>query len=286
MYMSPEQARDEELTGQSDLFSFGVVMYQVLTGKAPFEGRGISGLIQQVLNSEPVSVREHRPEIPERLAAIVKRCLEKSRDRRYRTGAEIVADLDAVQVSADAVEPNAAEKVRLLKSLPFFEGFTEPMIGEVVKVGTWQTFPPGHILIREGSAEPGFFVVINGQLSVTRDEQVIGAIGAGDCVGEIAYLSEGQQKRTATTTALSRITVLHVSAKMNEWASLPLQMRLNKAFQQALINRVIRANDRLVWGSMRAKAPAGASDGVMPPSGDVQNISAMGPAADKSTGKN
>jgi len=66
MYMSPEQARDEELSNQSDLFSFGVVMYQALTGQAPFEGRGISGLIQKVLSHDPKPIRELRPEIHSR----------------------------------------------------------------------------------------------------------------------------------------------------------------------------------------------------------------------------
>lgn len=251
MYMSPEQARDEELSGRSDLFSLGVVMYQVLTGKPPFEGRGISGLIQQVLNSEPTPIRELRPEVPERLAAIVRRCLEKSLDRRYHTAAEIVADLDALKVSGDEFEPTTPEKIRLLKPLTFFEGFTEAMIGEIVKVGVWHTHPPGHVLITEGSTDPGFFVVVSGQLSVMRGDQTIGAIHAGDCVGEIAYLADAGAKRTATVTAVSKITVLQIEAKMSEWASLPLQMRLNRAFQQALINRIMRANDRLVWSASK-----------------------------------
>jgi eukaryotic-like serine/threonine-protein kinase len=252
MYMSPEQARDEELSGQSDLFSFGVVMYQTLTGKPPFEGRGISGLIQQVLNSEPAPIRDVRPEVPERLAAIVKRCLEKSLDRRYRSGAEIVADLDALQIAGDELEPTSAEKLRLLKPLAFFEGFSDAMIGEVIKAGSWRTLPTGHVLISEGGGDTGFSVVVSGQLSVTRGDQVIGAIGTGDCAGEIAYLTEGATRRTATVTALSKVSVLQIDAKMSEWASLPLQMRVNRAFQVALINRLVRANDRLLWKATSA----------------------------------
>jgi len=252
MYMSPEQARDEELTGQSDLFSFGVVMYQLLTGRPPFEGRGISGLIQQVLQHEPTPVREIRPEIPEKLAAIVHRCLEKSRDRRYRTGAEILAELNAVQSAGiDTAEPSAADKMRMLKSLAFFDGFSDTMVAEIIKVGSWQTFVAGHVLIREGGEETGFYVVVYGQLQVTREQQVIGGIDAGECAGEIGYLTDHKLKQTATVTALTKIVVLHIKERMTDWASLPLQMRLNKAFQQVLINRVIRANDRLVRRSLR-----------------------------------
>jgi serine/threonine protein kinase len=261
MYMSPEQARDEELSGQSDLFSFGVVMYQTLTGKPPFEGRGISGLIQQVLNSEPAPIRDLRPEVPERLAAIVKRCLEKSLDRRYRTGAEIVADLDALQISGDDLEPTSAEKLRLLKPLGFFEGFSDAMVNEIIKAGTWRSLPVGHELISEGGTDTGFSIVVSGQLSVTRGDQVIGAIGIGDCVGEVAYLTDGAIRRTATVTALSKVAVLQIDAKMSEWASLPLQMRLNRAFQLALINRLVRVNDRLLWNTSRSPGDAARNSG-------------------------
>jgi serine/threonine protein kinase len=264
MYMSPEQARDEELTGQSDLFSLGVVMYQTLTGKPPFEGRGISGLIQQVLNNDPAPIRHLRPEVPERLAAIVKRCLEKSLDRRYRTGAEIVADLDALQIAGGDVEPSSAEKLALLKPLTFFEGFPDGMISEVIKSGTWSNHPAGHVLISEGANDVAFYILVNGQLSVTRGDQVIGAIGTGDCVGEIAYITDGTTRRTATVTALSKITVLCIDKKMSEWASLPLQMRLHRTFLQALAARLVRVNDRLLWNASRAQ---GGGDGKEKSSG-------------------
>lgn len=245
MYMSPEQARDEELTGQSDLFSLGSVMYILLTGQPPFVGRGISGLIQKVLSENPAPIRGVRPEVPEKLIDVVSRCLEKTPDRRYRTGAEIVADLDALKSALGAeAEPSAAEKLQLLKALRFFEGFSEGMIAEVLKVAQWRTFPANHVLMREGQAEAGFYVIVHGQLGVSRDNNVIGQIDSGECCGEIGYLTGA--RRSATVTTLSRTAAVYVEAKLGDWASLSLQMRLNKAFQQALIARLMQANDRLV----------------------------------------
>ena len=243
MYMSPEQARDEELTGQSDLFSLGSVCYQLLSGQAPFGGRGISGLINKVLHEDPIPLRDLRPEIPEQLAAIVHRCLEKPRERRYHTGAEIVADIDTLLSGLEA-EPSPADKLKMLKALRFFEGFSDAMVKEVMKVAKWESFSAEHVLIKEGTQDGGFYVIVNGQLSVSRDEKTIGSIDPGECVGEITYLTD--QPRSATVKTLTKVAALHITGKLAEWASLPLQMRVNKSFQQALIDRILRANDRLV----------------------------------------
>ena len=243
MYMSPEQARDEELTGQSDLFSLGSVCYQLLSGQAPFGGRGISGLINKVLHEDPIPLRELRPDIPEQLAAIVHRCLEKPRERRYHTGGEIVADIDNLLSGLEA-EPSPADKLKMLKALRFFEGFSDAMVKEVMKVAKWESFSAEHVLIKEGTQDGGFYVIVNGQLSVSRDEKTIGSIDPGECVGEITYLTD--QPRSATVKTLTKVAALHITGKLAEWASLPLQMRVNKSFQQALIDRILRANDRLV----------------------------------------
>ena len=136
----------------------------------------------------------------------------------------------------------------MLKTLRFFEGFSDGMIQEVMKVAKWESFPADHVLIKEGSQDGGFYIIVNGQLSVSRDEKAIGSIDPGQCVGEIAYLTG--QRRSATVKTLTKVATLHIASKLPDWASVPLQMRVNKAFQRALIDRVLSANDRLVRRSL------------------------------------
>ena len=131
-YMSPEQAAGEELDGRTDLFSLGVVLYECATGRQPFEGKTHALVLSAILNRAPTAPTTLNHELPLRLQEIILTCLEKDRELRYQSAADLRADLKRVRrdlesgrlatavteavvagsVSEIAGEPSAASHVR------------------------------------------------------------------------------------------------------------------------------------------------------------------------------
>ncbi len=102
-YMSPEQVRGEKLDTRTDLFSFGLILYEMATGHRAFSGDTALALRGAILNDTPTPARELNPELPPKLEAIINRALEKDRERRYQTASEMHADFESVK---QEIQPN------------------------------------------------------------------------------------------------------------------------------------------------------------------------------------
>jgi serine/threonine-protein kinase len=92
-YMSPEQLSGQKVDGRSDLFSLGVMAYQLLTGDLPFQGDSMATLMYRIANEQPADIQQLRPDLPPCVSHIIHKALEKDRERRYQRGAEMAADL-------------------------------------------------------------------------------------------------------------------------------------------------------------------------------------------------
>jgi serine/threonine-protein kinase len=100
-FMSPEQMRGERLDYRTDIFSLGVVLYEMVSGRNPFARKSKAETITSVLGSRPASLRHGAPQVPRELDRIVQKCLEKDRDERYQSAGELLGDLEALRKAMD-----------------------------------------------------------------------------------------------------------------------------------------------------------------------------------------
>jgi serine/threonine protein kinase/TolB-like protein/Tfp pilus assembly protein PilF len=102
VYMSPEQARSETLDARTDIFSFGVVLYEMATGKKPFTGTNVVTTLHAVMNAKPEPPSEVNPSVPKELETIIGKAMEKSRDQRYQNVTDMKADLQQLRKETES----------------------------------------------------------------------------------------------------------------------------------------------------------------------------------------
>ncbi|MCP5144287.1 MAG: protein kinase [Gammaproteobacteria bacterium] len=238
-YMSPEQVSEDYLTNHTDIFSLGIIIYELLTGRHPFYAENFSRLVQKILNEHPPKLAEFRSGVPPELEAIVNKALAKDRNERYQMGVELAADLSRAfntLLDTPADQLTAEEQFIAAKRLDFFQGFPDSEIWEIVRAGNWQEYAPADEIIIEGEIDDSFYIIVDGEVTVRKGGRELRALSTGDCFGEMGYLAK--TKRTATIIANARTSLMKVNSTVISQVSLNCQVRFLKVFLRTLIQRL------------------------------------------------
>ena len=248
-YMSPQQVRELALDHQTDIYSLGVVMYQLLTGHLPFQASSNYNIIYQIINSEPTPPSALRREIPPVLDAIVARAMAKDTKARYATWEDFAHDLAQAfrqkQLNTPPRDFSESEKFDTLRELPFFADFTDVEIWEVLRFSHWSTIPPGVAVMRDGDHGDFFCFLAEGELKVIKGSRILNLLTTGDCFGEMAVISKGTQTRGADIIALTESKVVTVKGDALRKASDACRMHFYQSFLEVLASRLALANARL-----------------------------------------
>lgn len=246
-YMSPEQIREQALTHQTDIYSLGVTMYRMLTGKLPFDAANNYSMIYQIMNIEPPPPSNYRPEIPPALDAIVQRAMCKDIAQRYQSWDEMARDLVAF-ISTDVPQQEQifdTEKFDTLRALPFFGEFSDVELWEVLRISEWRKVHKDEQILSEGEAGQNFFIIASGSVRVVKQGRLLSLLHKGDCFGEMAHLTGKDARRSTDVFAKTEVKLIEIDPEVLARASAGCRYQFGEAFLRLLVKRLAVANTRI-----------------------------------------
>lgn len=246
-YMSPEQIQEQPLTHQTDIYSLGVTLYKLLTGRLPFQANNSYSLLYQITHSDPHPPRTFRPGIPEELDTIVRRAIQRDLSRRYQTWGEFTSELvHFFNCNAEVqAEISDTEKFDTLRSLDFFKNVGDTELWEVLRISNWSEVHKGECILQEGDLNSSFFILAGGVLKVTRQGSVLDLLHRGNCFGEMKRFPEGNLLRTTTVLAETDATLIEINLDVLAKASVECRFQFDDAFLYVLLKRLDVANTRI-----------------------------------------
>ena len=245
-YMSPEQISGKEVGFHSDMYSLGVSLYELLTGKKPYTADTLDALGQKIRSQEPVPPSKARPGLPKSLDAIVLRAMAKKAEQRFRSWSEFALALsNAVQEVLPPGTIPDTEKYMVLKNVEMLAGLSDTEFWELAWAGDWARVPAGQTLLSENAPGKSFYFVGKGQAKVTRQGRLLNMINEGECFGEMAYIRGGEVPRNATVDSTTELLLAKFRPDAVSKMSLGAQLYLTRALLRNLADRLDLANTRI-----------------------------------------
>jgi len=244
-YMSPEQIQNKELTFHSDMYSMGVVMYELLVGKKPFIAANLEQLLEKIIKYDPLPPSEARKDLPKEVDPIVLRALMKTPAQRYPTWGEFALELS--KLGQKVLPPGAipdSEKYVELKKVPMLAQLSDAEIWELARAGKWSRITKAKPIVKEKDKGTSFFFLAEGQAKVVRGGRLLNMVGAAEFIGEMAYIAGGEA-RHATVESHTDMLIAEFLPDALDKMSLGAQLQLTRALVRNVSDRLALANTRI-----------------------------------------
>jgi serine/threonine-protein kinase len=246
-YMSPEQTKGKQLTNQTDFFSVGVVFFELLCGRRPFQGRTLYELMDGIRSGKTPSIIDYNPNLPKGLDEVINKVLSKDPELRFESGKELAESIDRAmrgeRISVPGDLRKASDKAKLLKAVSFFEQFTKKEIEQVCRIGRFVHYERGQVVVREGDFDTNLFILLGGKVRVIKNNKKITDLKQGACFGEMGAFT--RTRRTAHVIARKTCIVLKLDLKALDQESHELKFRFYEVFIETLIGRLESTTKKL-----------------------------------------
>ncbi|MBI5439213.1 MAG: protein kinase [Nitrosomonadales bacterium] len=245
-YMSPEHLGGHRLTHLSDMYSLGIVAYELLAGVLPFHGRDTLELFEAITTKEAAPPSAHRPDLPAELDRIILRMIAKNPEDRYSNWADLALEIAEIgRFSKYRQGISDSEKYNILRASDTLHEFSDPEIWELVHASVWIKFPAKATILNEDEMGQSMYFLASGQMKVTKHGRLLNVIKAGEYFGEMAYIKRGT-RRQATLEALSDAIVAELPFSALEKLSPGCESHFSKTLLLSMADRLMLAGDRIV----------------------------------------
>ena len=245
-YMSPEQIEGKQLNFQSDMYSLGVVIYELLTGQKPYTAASLELLLKKIQSQDPTMPSKLRADLPKSIDAVVLRAIAKKSEHRYPSWAEFALELARVgqQVLPPGTVPDS-EKYVALKKVAMLSELSDMELWDLARAGEWARVPANSTIVRENTKGRSFYFIGRGQAKVTMQGRLLNMVNEGECFGEMAWIRGGNMMRHATVDSMTELLVAKFRPEALAKMELSAQLHLTRALVRNLVDRLDLANTRL-----------------------------------------